>query len=176
MTPWISTNVAFPFTEHGGEVDLLLGIPGKKPPPPNVAPPFAFTWLPITPSIVVSMAVQETAVFHDGSEPGATVVPWTENGYASSRDVEIIRAVSSTVPANAMFRFVGVRVAPCTFVTTSISTGREGTGVFVQSVYKRLENNTLRTPLSSYPGKSDYAKCNPTTPMEFNLPLRKVSQ
>jgi len=147
MTPWISTNVAFPFTEHGGEVDLLLGMPGKNPPPPYVAPPFAFTWLPITPSIVVKVAVHEVAEFQDGSVPGATVVPWTENGYASSRDVEIISAVSSTVPANAMFRFGRVRIAPCTFVTTSISRRRIGTGVFVQYVYKRLENNTLRTLL-----------------------------
>ena len=125
--------------------------------------------MPITPSIVVSVAVHETAGFHDGSVPGATVVPWTETGYASNRDVEIISAVSSIVPVIVIFRFGRVRVAPCTLVLTSISRRRIGTGVFVQSVYKRLENNTLRTLLSSYPGKSDYAKCNPTTSMEVNL-------
>jgi hypothetical protein len=79
-TPWISTNVAFPFTVHGGEVDLLLGMPGMKPPPPYVAPPFALDWLPITPSMLVRSAVHVTAEFQDGSEPGATVVPWTTNG------------------------------------------------------------------------------------------------
>ncbi len=70
--------------------------------------------------MVVSRAVHETAGFHDGSVPGATVFPWTETGYASSRDVEIISAVSSSAALTALFRFGVVRVAPCTFVTTSV--------------------------------------------------------
>lgn len=56
-------------------MDLLLGMPGRNPPPPKVAPPFEFAWLPITASMVVSSAVHETAGFQDGSEPGVTVVP-----------------------------------------------------------------------------------------------------
>src|SRR5437867_6987975 len=50
-------------------------MPGMKPPPAYVAPPFAFAWLPIIPSILVRTAVQGTAGFQDGSWPGGTVVP-----------------------------------------------------------------------------------------------------
>jgi len=118
LTPWISTNVAFPLTVQGGEVDLLLGIPGRKPPPPYVAPPFEFAWLPITPSIVVSSAVHETAGFQDGIDPGETVVPWTENWYARSRNEEIISADNSSVLVKAIFRLERIR-APFTIVTTT---------------------------------------------------------
>ena len=84
-TPWTSTNVVFPFTVHGGEVALLLGMPGMKPPPAYVAPPFAFGWLPIIPSILVRTAVQGTAGFHDGSWPGGIVVPWVMYGYTPNK-------------------------------------------------------------------------------------------
>ena len=84
-TPLTSTNVVFPFTVHGGEVALLLGMPGMKPPPAYVAPPFAFGWLPIIPSILVRTAVQGTAGFQDGSWPGGTVVPWAMYGCTANK-------------------------------------------------------------------------------------------
>ena len=87
--------------------------------------------------------MHETAGFQDGSEPGATVVPWTETGYACSRDVETINADGSRVLVIAMFRFVRIRVSPCIFATTYFR-NREGTRVFVQSVHNRLEDNTVR--------------------------------
>jgi len=107
---------AFPFTVHGGIVDLLLGIPGTNPPPAYVAPPFELAWLPITVSIVVSTASHETAGFQDGIEPGATVVPKTENGCDSSRLEEINKADSTMALVNAIFRLEGVRVEPFTVV------------------------------------------------------------
>ena len=48
-----------------------------------------------------------------------------------------------------------------------------GSGVFVQSVYNRLEDNTLRT-LSGYPRKSESAKRNPVTSIEANLPVAEA--
>src|SRR2546425_645446 len=109
--------MAFPFTVQGGEVDLLSGMPGWNPPPAYVAPPFEFAWLPITPSMVVSSAVHETAGFQDGSEPRATVVPKTENGCARNR-LEIISADSSMALVIAIFRLEEVQ-APFTIVATS---------------------------------------------------------
>ena len=90
---------------QGGEVDLLFGIPGKKPPPPYVAPPYALCWFPITPSIVVRIAVQETAGFQDGSVPGATVVLWADNGCAASKTDEPTSAASIIAHAVAFARF-----------------------------------------------------------------------
>src|SRR5207253_4184482 len=78
-------------------------MPGMNPPPPYVAPPLAFAWLPITPSIVVSRAVQETARFHDGSEPGATAELLTRIGYVPSRTEKTIKAESSIAFAKTRY-------------------------------------------------------------------------
>ncbi len=109
---------------QGGEVDLLSGMPGSSPPPAYVAPPFAFAWLPITVSIVVSSAVHETAGFQDGEEPGAVAVPKTENGCESRRLEESNSADSTMALVNAIFRFEEVRVEPFTVVPASSSVGK----------------------------------------------------
>jgi hypothetical protein len=91
-------------------------MPGVNPPPAYVAPPFAFAWLPITVSIVVSSAVHETAGFQDGKEPGAAAVPNTENGCESRKLEESNNADSTMALVNATLRFEEVRVEPFTVV------------------------------------------------------------
>ncbi len=91
-------------------------MPGRNPPPAYVAPPFAFAWLPITVSIVVSSALHETAGFQDGKAPGAAAVPKTENGCESTKLEESNNADSTMALVNAIFRFEEVRVEPFTLV------------------------------------------------------------
>ncbi len=81
----------------------MSGIPGRNPPPAYVAPPFEFAWLPITPSIVVSNALHETAGFQDGSDPGE-IVPRTKEGKAARRAVETISAHSSIANVKGFIR------------------------------------------------------------------------
>ena len=59
--------MTFPFAGYTqvGEVDLLSGMPGAKPPPLKVAPPLEFALFPITDSIVVRVAEHLTAGFQD---------------------------------------------------------------------------------------------------------------
>jgi hypothetical protein len=93
-------------------------MPGVNPPPPYVAPPAPFAWLPMTVSIVVSSAVHETAGFQDGKEPGAAAEPKTENGCESRRLEENNNADSTMALVNAIFRFEVVRVESFTVVPT----------------------------------------------------------
>jgi hypothetical protein len=99
-------------------------MPGVNPPPAYVAPPFAFAWLPITVSVVVSSAVHETAGFQDGKEPGAVALPKTENGCESRRLEESNNADSTRALVNAIFRFEEVCVEPLTVVPLLPSMGR----------------------------------------------------
>ena len=130
-----------PFTLQGGKVARLLGMPGMNPPPPYVAPPLAFAWLPITPSIVVSRAVQETAGFHEGSEPGAIAALLTRIGYAS-RAENIIKVESVIAFAKPLCLLEPVRMICSIFTIAHGYENKSETGVFAQRVYKKIENTT----------------------------------
>jgi hypothetical protein len=117
-------------------------MPGMNPPPPYVAPPFAFAWLPITPSIVVSRAVQETAGFHDGSEPGAITVLLTRIGDTPSTTEKTIKAESSIAFAKPLSLLERVRMI-CSIFTIALGyENKSETGVFFRRVYKKIENTT----------------------------------
>ena len=120
----------------------MLGMPGMNPPPPYVAPPLAFAWLPITPSIVVSRAVQETTGFHDGSEPGATAELLTRIGYVPSRTEKTIKAESSIAFVKALSLLELVSMICSIFTVRPWLHKRSRTGVFVRRVYKKIESTT----------------------------------
>ena len=105
----------------------MSGIPGRNPPPAYVAPPFEFTWLPITPSMVVRIAVQETAEFQDGSDPGE-MVPRAKDGKAARKAVETISADSTITNAKAFVRperARGARGTTRTFLSKGAINGSE---------------------------------------------------
>jgi len=114
----------------------LFGMPGMNPPPPYVAPPLAFAWLPITPSSVVSRAVQETAGFHEGSEPGAIAELLTRKGDAPSTTEKTIKAESSIAFAKTRYLLEPARTRCSIFTNTLGYVKTSETVVFVQLVYK----------------------------------------
>ena|SRR5437879_239830 len=102
-------------------------MPGRNPPPAYVAPPFEFAWFPITPSMVVRVAVHETAEFQDGSDPGE-IVPRAKDGKAARKAVETISADSSMANVKAFVRperARGARGTTRTFISKGVMNGSE---------------------------------------------------